>query len=369
MIKDENYFRTEGLAVGYGDEPLIRDIQLNIGRGRIMTVIGPNGAGKTTILRSIIRQLKPLAGVVTLGGADLAAAGRNELARQMAAVMTDRVRPELMTCGEFVAAGRYPYTGLSGRLSDRDRRIVNETMQLVHVEELAGCEYRQISDGQRQRVVLARAICQEPDVLVLDEPTSYLDIRYKLEFLSILQELSRSRGLTVIMSLHELDLAGRISDLIACVSGDHVDRFGTPEEIFTPGYISELYSISMGSFDELAGSSELEAVPGRPQVFVIAGSGMGTQVFRRLQRSGVPFATGIVWENDLDYPAAKALAAEVVSAEPFSEAGAGAAERARKLIDESSSVICALDTEKLPQSGRILHELREYAALQGKLAT
>lgn len=133
--------------------------------------------------------------------------------------------------------------------------------------------------------MLARAICQRPDIIILDEPTSFLDIRYKLEFLSIIQNMSRERNLSVIMSLHELDLAGRISDKIACVRGDKVDRFGTPEEIFTQGYIPQLYQMTTGSYDERTGDLELPKTEGEPKVFVIAGNGTGTAVFRKLQRA------------------------------------------------------------------------------------
>ena len=162
-----------------------------------------------------------------------------------------------MTCKEVVATGRYPYTGKFGVLSKEDWKLVDEAMELVHIHELADRDFSKTSDGQKQRVMLARAICQQPDIIILDEPTSFLDIRYKLEFLSIIQNMSRERNLSVIMSLHELDLAGRISDKIACVRGDKVDRFGTPEEIFTQGYIPQLYQMTTGSYDERTGDLEL----------------------------------------------------------------------------------------------------------------
>ena len=179
---------------------------------------------------------------------------------------------------------------------------MRESMELVRITELANRDFNKISDGQKQRVMLARALCQQPDVIVLDEPTSFLDIRYKLEFLSILQEMSRKRNLTVLMSLHELDLAGRISDKIACVQGDRIDRFGTPEEIFTQGYIPQLYQMTTGSYDELTGDLELPSVQEKPEIFVIAGNGTGTSIFRRLQRERKAFATGILWENDIQSP-------------------------------------------------------------------
>lgn len=299
---EEFYFYTEGLTVGYEGVPLIKNIGIRLKRGEILTLIGPNGAGKTTILKSIIRQLAPLEGMVYLDGKKMRELSGKELSKKLSVVLTGRVRPELMTCEDVVATGRYPYTGKFGVLSEADRRIVRESMELVHIEELADRDFTQTSDGQKQRVMLARAICQEPEIIVLDEPTSFLDMKYKLEFLSIIQNMSRTRNLSVIMSLHELDLAGRISDKIACVRGDRIDRLGTPEEIFSEGYIQKLYQMTAGSYDERTSNLELEPVQGKPEVLVLSGNGTGTAVYRRLQREGIPFAAGILWENDLDYP-------------------------------------------------------------------
>lgn len=363
---EEYYFYTEGLTVGYEGVPLIRNIELRLQKGEILTLIGPNGAGKTTILKSIIRQLSPLAGVVYLDGREIASMSGQELSRKLSVVLTERVRPELMTCEDVVATGRYPYTGRFGMLSDEDRRIVRESMELVHIGELSDRDFTQTSDGQKQRVMLARAICQEPEIIVLDEPTSFLDMKYKLEFLSIIQNMSRTRNLSVIMSLHELDLAGRISDKIACVRGDRIDRFGTPEEIFSEGYIQKLYRMTAGSYDERTGNLELEAVKGEPEVFVLSGGGSGTPVYRRLQREGVPFAAGILWENDLDYPSAKALAAEVVSVKAFCRIEESAVKRAEKLIDQCGRVICTLEKEDAGELYGELKELLEYAKRQGK---
>ncbi len=357
----EYYFYTRGFTVGYDGVPLIRDIRIQLKRGEILTLIGPNGAGKTTILKSVIRQLAPIAGTVYLDGSDISSISAKELAQKMSIVLTERVRTELMTCEEVVATGRYPYTGAFGVLSEDDRRIVQTSMQQIRILDLAGRDFMKISDGQRQRVMLARAICQEPNILVLDEPTSFLDIRYKLEFLSILQELSRKQNLTVILSLHELDLAERISDQVACVKGDAIDRFGTPEEIFTDQYIASLYDITEGSYDTQSGSPELRSAHGVPEVFVIAGNGTGTPVYRRLQRQGIPFATGILWENDRDYPAAKALASEVIAVRPFSRIDKSTWDRARNAIDSCREVICTIDPNLQGEFAQELHNLYSYA--------
>ncbi len=354
------YFYTQELTVGYQGIPLIKNIEIRLQRGEILTLIGPNGAGKTTILKSIMKQLAPIGGAVYLDENEIGGMHAKELAQKMSVVLTSRVRTEMMTCEDVVATGRYPYTGRFGLLSKEDHRIVRESMELVHVAELADRDFTKISDGQKQRVMLARAICQEPEVILLDEPTSFLDIKYKLEFLSVLQHLAKTRNLSVIMSLHELDLAERISDKILCVKGDKVDRFGTPEEIFQPGYVPSLYNMTVGSYDEISGDVELAPIKGEPKVFVIAGGGSGTQVFRRLQRQGIPFSAGVLWENDLDYPSAKALASEVVSEKAFHAIGEDSVRRCKQLIDRAEEVICTLKISELGDLAAPLREIYEY---------
>lgn len=244
----ENKIQTEQMAVGYGSRPLISEIALQVRTGQIVTLIGPNGAGKSTILKSVIGQLPLLGGVVYLDGRKMSIMSASETAKKMAVMMTQKVRPEQMTCRDVVEAGRYPYTGRFGILTQADRQKVLEAMELVHAKDLADREFARISDGQRQRVLLARAIAQEPEILVLDEPTSYLDVSHKLELLALLKELVKSRGIAVLMSLHELDLAERISDYIVCVGQERIERCGTPEEIFTDQNITQLYQIQRGTF-------------------------------------------------------------------------------------------------------------------------
>ena len=161
----------------------------------------------------------------------------------MAVLLTERIKSEMMTCRDVVSTGRYPYTGYFGVLGEEDKRKVTEAMELVKVADLEDRDFSRISDGQRQRVMLARAIAQEPEIIILDEPTSFLDIRHKLEFLSVLEKMKEEKNVTVVMSMHELDLAGRISDKILCLKGDVADRFGTPEEVMDDEYIRNLFEI------------------------------------------------------------------------------------------------------------------------------
>jgi iron complex transport system ATP-binding protein len=189
-----------------------------------------------------------------------------------------------MTCYEIVATGRYPYTGRLGILSKEDEDIVEESLKRVHAVELGSKNFDAISDGQRQRILLARALCQQPEIILLDEPTSFLDIKHKLELLAILRSMAKEKNITVIMSLHEIDLAQKISDKVICVKGDHISLFGEPENIFTYDNIRDLYSIDNGSYDPLYGSIELPRPKGEPDTFVISSCGKGIPVFRKLQK-------------------------------------------------------------------------------------
>lgn len=359
------YVYTDHMSVGYGDKALIEDINLHIHRGDIMTLIGPNGAGKSTILKSIIKQLSLVGGTVYLDGRSMAGMKDSEVARRLSVLMTERIHPELMTCEDVVATGRYPYTGRLGILSAEDRRIVRESLALVHGEALADRDFSAISDGQRQRILLARALCQEPEVIVLDEPTSFLDIRHKLELLGILKDMVRQRQLAVIMSLHELDLAQKVSDYVVCIHNNAVDRCGPPEEIFTAQYIMELYGTTRGSYNADFGCLELERVPGKPEVFVIGGGGRGIPVYRRLQRQGIPFAAGVLPENDLDFSVAQALAARVISVPAFASVGEKAVAEAAEVLKGCREVLCPLDTfgPANEQNRRLL----ELAKQSGKL--
>lgn len=242
------YFFTKKMCVGYDNQPLIKDIEIALPKGEILCLIGANGAGKSTVLKSIAGQLRMLGGTAYIGKEDISRVRPSALAKKMSVVFTEKVKAELKSCRDMVASGRYPYTGWFGILTDEDEKIVREVMELTHITDISEKDFSRISDGQKQRVMLARAICQEPEVVILDEPTSYLDVKYKLEFLSLLQELREKRGLTVIMSLHELAFAKIVSDKILCLKGEYVERYGTPEEIFESDFIERLFDIDKAGF-------------------------------------------------------------------------------------------------------------------------
>lgn len=335
------YLQTMDLAVGYDGSVLIHDINIAVEKGKILTLIGPNGAGKSTILKSITRHLAKLGGAVYIGGKEIYTWRPKEMARQVAVVLTDRIRPELMTCGELVAMGRYPYTNALGKLTDRDKAAVRRALEQVHALDLEKRDFTTLSDGQRQRVLLARAICQEPEVIVLDEPTAFLDIRHKIELLDILRAMAQEDHTTVVMSLHEIDLAAKISDYLICVKGDAISKFGPPDEIFGHGDIDRLYEIENGSYNMLFGSVELGCPKGDPQVFVVGGGGYGVRWYRALQKRQTPFAAGILFENDVDYQVARVLSGHVVSAPAFEPVEEACFLRAAALLRKCGIVLDA----------------------------
>ncbi|MCD7886749.1 MAG: ABC transporter ATP-binding protein [Clostridiales bacterium] len=336
-----SYFETENLSVGYQGNILIHGINITLQKGQILTLIGPNGAGKSTILKSITRQLRSISGSVYVQGRDVHRWSARELASHLAVVLTDRVDPELMTCRELVALGRYPHTNAVGKLTAEDRRKVDEALALVGGEELAEQEFSTLSDGQKQRMLLARAICQDTEIIVLDEPTAYLDIRYKVELLDVLRRLAREKGTTILLSLHEIDLAYKVSDQLVCVKGDTISRYGPPEEVLAGDAAQWLYDMERGSYDPLFGSVELPRPEGKPNVFVIGGAGYGVPVYRRLQREQIPFAAGILFENDVDTPVARALAAEVFTAPAFAPVSDEAFTAAREAMLRIGAVLDA----------------------------
>ena len=334
--------RTENLVVGYDKHPLIKNVNLRVKSGEVLTLIGPNGAGKSTILKSITRQLKLIGGEVYIDSEEIRKLSYKEMAVKAAVMLTERMKPELMTCHDIVATWRYPYTGRLGILSREDERKVDEALEAVHAQELGIRNFQEISDGQRQRVLLARAICQEPEIIVLDEPTSFLDIRHKLELLTILKQMVLDHQLTVIMSLHELDLAQKISDKVICVHGEYIEKYGAPEEIFTSEYIRKLYGITRGSYNAAFGCVEMDPPRGEPQVFVIGGNGSGIPYYRKLQRQGIPFAAGVLHTNDVDCQVAGALADQVITEKPFESISQESYDKAVELMKKCQKVICPL---------------------------
>lgn len=362
---DSTILSAEKLAVGYSKKVVVDDLAFEVKAGEVLTLIGPNGAGKSTVLKSISAQLPMISGKVSIDGKQLGSMKERELSTLVSLLLTEKIHSERMTCEDIVSTGRYPYTGRLGLLGDSDRAIVRESMALTGVEHLKDRDFRQISDGQRQCVMLARAIAQQPKVMLLDEPTSFLDISHKLRLLTLLRRLAKEKSIAVVQSLHELDLAQKFSDKVLSIHDGRAERYGEPEDIFTDDYITSLYGIDTGSYHALYGSAEPMANGEKPEIFVIGGDGQGILLYRKLQRQGISFAAGVIHENDLDFPIAQRLAAELISERAFEPIGDAAIKRAMAVMERCDRVVCCIDSFGTMNRGN--EQLLKAAQKCGKL--
>lgn len=220
---------TNRLTVGYRGHRVVEDISLSLPCGRLVCLLGPNGAGKSTLLRTLCGFQPPIAGTVTISGSDITTMSAAEVARLVSVVLTDRPLTPSLTAAEMVGMGRAPYTGFWGRLSDDDRRLVSEAMQTVGIAPLATRRMGQLSDGELQKVMIAKALAQHTPVIVLDEPTAFLDYPSKVAVMKTLARLAHDEGKTILMSTHDLELAAQLGDELMEIENKHIRKITANE--------------------------------------------------------------------------------------------------------------------------------------------
>ena len=220
---------TNRLTVGYRGHRVVEDISLSLPCGRLVCLLGPNGAGKSTLLRTLCGFQPPIEGTVTISGSDITTMSAAEVARLVSVVLTDRPLTPSLTAREMVGMGRAPYTGFWGRLSDDDRRLVSEAMQTVGIDSLATRRMGRLSDGERQKVMIAKALAQHTPVIVLDEPTAFLDYPSKVAVMKTLARLAHDEGKTILMSTHDLELAAQLGDELMEIENKHIRKITADE--------------------------------------------------------------------------------------------------------------------------------------------
>lgn len=220
---------TNRLTVGYRGHRVVEDISLSLPCGRLVCLLGPNGAGKSTLLRTLCGFQPPIAGTVTISGSDITTMSAAEVARLVSVVLTDRPLTPSLTAAEMVGMGRAHYTGFWGRLSDDDRRLVSEAMQTVGIAPLATRRMGRLSDGERQKVMIAKALAQHTPVIVLDEPTAFLDYPSKVAVMKTLARLAHDEGKTILMSTHDLELAAQLGDELMEIENKHIRKITADE--------------------------------------------------------------------------------------------------------------------------------------------
>ena len=244
---DDVAIRLRGLTLGYGPAsapPIVEDLDLDVPAGRVTAIIGANGCGKSTLLRGVSRLLRPKDGRVLLDGEDVHRMPTRQVARSMALLPQHPVVPEGITVGELVARGRHPHHGLLRRWTREDDEVVAAALEQTRTQDIVSREVAELSGGQRQRVWIAMVLAQRTDLLLLDEPTSFLDIAHQVEVLDLVRDLSVDRGTTVVMVLHDLAMAARYADHLVAMRGGRVVAQGTPQEVVTAETVCDVFGIT-----------------------------------------------------------------------------------------------------------------------------
>jgi iron complex transport system ATP-binding protein len=234
---------TKGLTLGYGEDVIINELDLTIPEGLITVFIGSNGCGKSTLLRSLARLLRPQLGTVVLDGTDIAKMPTKKVAQKLAILPQAPVAPEGLTVMQLVKQGRYPYQNWLNQWSEEDEKAVNYALEVTNMSEFSERMVDSLSGGQKQRAWIAMTLAQETDIILLDEPTTYLDMTHQIEILDLLYELNQSEQRTIVMVLHDLNLACRYADHIVAVHEKKIYKQGNPEEVVTPELVSTVFRL------------------------------------------------------------------------------------------------------------------------------
>ena len=238
-----NSITTERLDIAYEETTIVKALNMKIPHGKITSIIGPNGCGKSTVLKAVGRILQPKNGVVYLNGENIRNLSTREVAKRMGILPQTPTAPSGLTVSELVAYGRFPHQKGFGKLTPEDRDIIQWALSVTKLMEFEHREVDTLSGGQRQRVWIAMALAQQSDLILLDEPTTYLDLSHQLEVLKLLYDLNRKQGCTIAMVLHDLNLAARFSDHMIAIRSGKIIKYGSPEEVITPDVLREAFSI------------------------------------------------------------------------------------------------------------------------------
>ena len=248
----------ESVTLGYGDRTVIDGLDLTIAPGRITSIVGANGCGKSTLLRALARLISPTGGQIVLDGTSVHARPSKEVARVLGLLPQSPVAPEGIAVADLVGRGRHPHQRMLARWSAHDYEVVADALDATGISDLADRSVDELSGGQRQRVWIAMALAQETDILLLDEPTTFLDVAHQVEVLDLLTDLSVSRGTTIVMVLHDLNLAARYSDQLVAMKEGRVHAVGAPGDIVTAELVQEVFG--------LANQITIDPVSGKPMV-------------------------------------------------------------------------------------------------------
>ncbi len=337
--------KLEKVEFKYGIELILDDINLRIKKGEFIGIMGPNGSGKTTLLKNICRILKPCNGIVIVDNETKY--NPKELAKKMA-VVSDISENFDFTVFETVLMGRTPHLGFLENEKEHDIEIAKKSMKLTNTLHLADKHMTELSSGEKQRVLIAQCLTQEPKILLLDEPTSHLDINHSIEILDLIHGLNKEEDITVITILHDLNLASQYCDRLILLNKGKIFCSGKVNEVLSRKNIEEVYKINVNiKKDEFSGKliihpfKKRKITSNKSRIHVIGGSGNSILLMNELVDNGYKVSIGVINIGDSDYVSAKALDIPIIKEKPFSHIGENNFKKNIELIKESKYVVLA----------------------------
>ncbi|MEM8894060.1 MAG: ABC transporter ATP-binding protein [Bacteroidota bacterium] len=280
---------TQGLTIGYKTKrsvlELEKELDTKIYNGELVCLIGPNGCGKSTLMRTIAGLQKPLSGETFIANVDVKNIKPHQYARLLSLVLTDKVNVGAMTVMDIVSIGRYPYTNYFAKLKPSDHEVIERSMDSVHLNEYKDRFFSELSDGEKQRVLIAKALAQDTPLIMLDEPTAHLDLPNRVEIMNILKRLSKETNKAIFLSTHELDLALQTADTIWLMNREETMKTGTPEDLVLSGMFEHVFKSKAFTFDKLSGSFKV-VHPAKGKVSLSGNDVHCTWARRALEREG-----------------------------------------------------------------------------------
>ncbi|MCI4330591.1 MAG: ABC transporter ATP-binding protein [Thermoplasmata archaeon] len=344
----------EGVTVRFGSRTVLHEVDLSVGAGEFVALAGPNGSGKTTLLRVLLGFIRPSAGRATLFGTPVDELPITERARRVAWVPQEEANRDNPTVREYVGYGRYPYRGRFQAESAVDRERVEESLSDLGLGDRGDDGVQTLSGGERQRAVLGRALAQDTPLILLDEPTSHLDIGHQLDILERVRTLSRRRGTTVIAALHDLNLAARFADRVVILSRGRKYDDGDPARVLSEGLLARVWGVTADlrrdprtgvpyllPHQRVVEGPAILAGPGFGPVHVVGGGGAGAPVLRALSDDGYRVTTGALHLLDTDAETAEVLGIPMVVEVPFAPLGAEVRSAHRRLLEQARVIVVA----------------------------
>lgn len=343
----ENIIELKNITLKYGDYEVLRDISFNIKKGEFTSIIGPNGAGKSTVLKAIMKNIELASGDISIKGKSIKNITHKEKACIIGFVPQEFNISFDFTVYDIVAMGRNPYIAKFKKSKFDDKKIIEESLQKTNTYEFKDKYFNSLSGGEKQRVIIARALAQQPEILILDEATSSLDIHHQLDILELIHSLNREDGLTVLTIMHDLNLASRFSDKIVLLSKNGVIKFGTPSEVIDEQVLKNVYDMDMVVRENKL-LSYTEIIPLRIRkskeeknihVHIICGGGTGEYIIQKLYSERYKISCGILIEGDSDLDICRSLNLDYVVEYPFSKFSEESIAKNKEYIDNSDVII------------------------------